>query len=454
MIKWLQDSYNGLYKVLLEPVTPRRRTVLALVVGVLLGLMWAYLIAPVVFYDADPNSLHQSWQDEWVKLLADRNAAANADISQEITLMLRQVDDPVGIVNRLLNDPAEAERASRLNAILPFAEVAQNTAATAPQPNLVGSILPWIVAPLVIAIIFVIVAWLWNLFIYPNLIEPIRRRRANSGAPADEGAARARQEAEMRRQAEATQKTDFSVSQYGKPLMQRMSVYIPGRGQFDDSFSIEDEEEKFLGECGAGISEVIGTGDPANVTAIEAWLFDKDDFVRTITHVFASEHAYNDPGLRAKLEPKGPVVLARPGAITTLETASLRLQARIVELEYGDGPLPPNSYFRKLTVELAAWRKVAGGQPAVTAPAPVPVAAASVPTPSFTPVSTPAPIMPPPVSAPPVTTVSSPLPQDPTFGAVQPQRPLTPPPVISPPPRPTVEDDDPFGGTGDFDPVH
>lgn len=448
MIKWLQDSYNGLYKVLLEPVTPRRRTVLALVVGVLLGLMWAYLIAPVVFYDADPNSLHQTWQDEWVKLLADRNAAANADVSQQITLLLRQVDDPVGIINRLINDPTESERVQRLSAILPYAEVAQNTAATAPQPSLVGSVLPWIVAPLLIAIVFVILTWLWKLFIYPNLFEPVIRRRASAGAPADEGVARARQEAEMRRQAEATQKTDFTISQYGKPLMQRMSVYIPGRGQFDDSFSIEDAEEKFLGECGAGISEVIGTGDPANVAAVEVWLFDKDDFVRTITHVFASEHAYNDPGLRAKLEPKGPVVVAKPGAVTILETASLRLQARIVEIEYGDGPLPPNSYFGKLTIELAAWRKAAGEQP-ITAAAPAPVATAAAPVPaplpSFTPVSTPAPIMSPPPIAPP--------PSDPTFGAPPPLRPLSSPPPIAPPVRPPVEDDDPFGGTGDFNPV-
>ena len=80
MIKWLQDSYNGLYKILLEPVTPKRKMVAALVIGVLLGLLWAYVLQPVIFYDADPVSLHQSWQDEWVKLLSDRNAAANADV--------------------------------------------------------------------------------------------------------------------------------------------------------------------------------------------------------------------------------------------------------------------------------------------------------------------------------------------------------------------------------------
>jgi hypothetical protein len=261
-----------------------------------------------------------------------------------------------------------------------------------------------------------------------------------------------------RREAEATFRTDFTSTTYGKPLMQRMSVYIPGRGQFDDSFSIEDENEKFLGECGAGISEVIGVGDPAKVTAVEVWLFDKDDFVRTLTHVFASEHAYNDPGLRAKLEPKGPIVLVKPGAVAVLETASLRLQARIVEVEYGDGALPPNSNFSKLTIELAAWRKQPGGTPA--APEPIPAATVpAAPAPVYAPMSPPVPLpadptfgspIPPAPSFPPPTPGFAPSPQPPSPGL----RPLTPPPLSPPaaPPRPPV-DDDPFGGTGDFRPV-
>ncbi len=45
--------------------------------------------------------------------------------------------------------------------------------------------------------------------------------------------------------------------------MQRMSNYTPGFGTYDESYTIEDEQERFLGECGALISETIGTGDPA-----------------------------------------------------------------------------------------------------------------------------------------------------------------------------------------------
>ena len=58
-------------------------------------------------------------------------------------------------------------------------------------------------------------------------------------------------------------KTDFSAtSSLGPPLMQRMSNYTQGFGTYDESYTIEDEQERFLGECGALISETVGTGDP------------------------------------------------------------------------------------------------------------------------------------------------------------------------------------------------
>jgi hypothetical protein len=109
-----------------------------------------------------------------------------------------------------------------------------------------------------------------------------------------------------------------------------------------------------------GISEAIGVGDPKKVTAFEVWLFDKND-IRTITKVIMSEHAYHDDALRAKLAPKGEAALARPGETVVLETASLIINAHIVEIEYGTGELPPQSFFNRIVVELATWAKETEG---------------------------------------------------------------------------------------------
>jgi hypothetical protein len=70
-----------------------------------------------------------------------------------------------------------------------------------------------------------------------------------------------------------------------------------------------------------------------------------------------SEHTFNDPSLQQKLLSKGEPILAEPGKRILLETATLQLEARIVDMSYGQGPLPQNSYFERLTLELAVWTK-------------------------------------------------------------------------------------------------
>ncbi|MCI0393399.1 MAG: hypothetical protein L0332_15125 [Chloroflexi bacterium] len=140
------------------------------------------------------------------------------------------------------------------------------------------------------------------------------------------------------------------------PIARFQTNYVRGHDTYDDSFSIENANGDFLGECGVGVSETIGAETPKNVTAFEVWLFDKND-IRTVTKVIMSEHAFFDDAIKAKLAPKGEPVLARPNETVVLETASLIINAEITELEYGTGTLPPQSFFERFTVELSAWAK-------------------------------------------------------------------------------------------------
>ncbi len=153
----------------------------------------------------------------------------------------------------------------------------------------------------------------------------------------------------------SAEKTDFAAVGVDAPIVQFMTTYLHGDDLYDDSFSIETASGEFLGETGVGISETIVSGEAKNVTCFEVWLFDKND-IRTVTKVVMSEHAYNDDAIRAKLAPKGEAVLAKTGDKMTLETATLRVQARLVDLSYKSGPVPPNSVFERITIELAAWK--------------------------------------------------------------------------------------------------
>ena len=71
-----------------------------------------------------------------------------------------------------------------------------------------------------------------------------------------------------------------------------------------------------------------------------------------------SPHAFDDPSIHQRLESKGEPVLTEPGKDLLLETATLHLEARIVDMNYGKGAMPDNSYFDRLTLELAVWTKV------------------------------------------------------------------------------------------------
>lgn len=137
------------------------------------------------------------------------------------------------------------------------------------------------------------------------------------------------------------------------PIASYRTTYEIGRDAYDDSFSIENAGSEFLGECGVGISESLGSETPKRVTALEVWLFDKND-IRTITKVVMSDHAFFDEAIKAKLAPKGEPILARPDEVVVLETATLIINARITELIYGD---ERQSFFERFAVELSAWAK-------------------------------------------------------------------------------------------------
>jgi hypothetical protein len=140
------------------------------------------------------------------------------------------------------------------------------------------------------------------------------------------------------------------------PLSQFMTTYRQNDDLYDDSFSIDSINGEFLGECGVGIAETIGVGEPKKVTALEVWLFDKND-IQTVTKVLMSEHANNDPAIRQRLLSKGEPVVVEPGMRFVMETASLQLEAKVVDMVYARGPLPENSYFSRLTLEISVWAK-------------------------------------------------------------------------------------------------
>lgn len=365
----LIPQFRIMAKPVLSSMAPALIRLGFVLLGVIIGLAWTYWGAPIKFYDAEPVHLAEGYKDQWIKMTAveldesgDREEARSKIISAGVSPAMVQT-----LISE--NQVTDPNLAAQLQPVLEIAQ--ENESAAAEQATKIErSALQSILGPLLCVVgtlvIGLILALLFSFYWAPfggGGTRVVSSQPASGtvppGTPPRVTASTAHVERVSVQRAAAEQKTDFSAAGEKPPVGQYMSTYILGDDLYDESFSIETASGEFLGECGSGISETIGVGDPKKVTATEVWLFDKND-IRTVTKVLMSRHAYNDEAIRTKLAPKGEAVLAEPGMVTTLETQTLRVQVRIIDLQYGAGALPPDSFFERITVELAAWPKEGG----------------------------------------------------------------------------------------------
>lgn len=314
----------------------------AFIVGLLIGwFLFGYQFFPIEFTDAAPRNLHPTDKDNYILTTAELYAFDGnaAKVQQRMLSAWPQAEaafDTCDLWQRT-PDPTTKQQLEAI-ALIAGGQTCANILAAGPAEE-EGAGLDF--GPL-LALLIVLVLLLAAIYFVTQ------RRNALMSEVEDLTIGGAMPEAPP-----ATI-GDEDVSAI--PLARFQSSYTIGRDNYDDSFSIENSSGDFLGECGVGISESIGTDMPKNVTAFEVWLFDKND-IRTVTKVIMSDHAFFDEALKAKLAPKGEPVLARENEVVVLETASLIVNAEIKSMNYGSGTLPPQSFFDNFTVELSAWAK-------------------------------------------------------------------------------------------------
>ena len=321
---------------------PAVAATLGAIAGLIIGMIFGWVIWPVQWTNATPEVLRVDLQEDYLRMAIDSfrvngnqtlavqrwdNLGASApgalfEVQQDL-----QGIDPVSISN--YQQVVTAARG-------PIAPAEAHGAEA--QPTSTSMIV------ISVAGIFLLAVLIFGAF---YVLRNVLRLRPRGEASA------AMQAAEVNRQAE---RTDFQSLGLAPPVTQTMTTYVLGDDLYDESFSIDTQGGDFLGEYGVGISEIIGVGDPKKVTALEVWLFDKND-IKTATKVLMSSHAFNDSNLRSRLEAKGELVMLEPQGQIILETATLQLLVTVNDLEYGVGSMPAESYFERITLELAVWPK-------------------------------------------------------------------------------------------------
>lgn len=309
--------------------------VVGVVLGLLLGLIIGWGLWPVQWTDGTPEVLRADLQEDYMRMAID-----SYNRTGDINTAVRRWDDLGAAagptLTRVQANPGNVDP----NAIQQYANVIQAAKGPIQAPEATETPSSTSTAVIYASILVVLVLFALGAFYVFRLL----RKTTGPVTPVMQGA-------EISRQVE---KTDFQSLGLAPPITQTMTTYVLGDDLYDESFSIDTGGGEFLGEYGVGVSETIGVGEPKKVAALEIWLFDKND-IKTATKVLMSEHAYNDPNIRARLEPKGELVVVKPQEQVLLETATLQLLATVVDMEYGTGAMPQKSYFDRITLELAVW---------------------------------------------------------------------------------------------------
>ncbi len=310
--------------------------ILGVVLGLLLGLIVGWGIWPVQWSDATPQVLRADLQDDYMRMMIDSYSRTG-----DINAAVRRWDD-LGTaagpaLGRVQGNPGTLDPVAVQNFTAAIQNVKGQINATPTEEAAPSGTSQYLLYGAGVVLLILLAAG--GLYLY-------RLLRKSSGP-----VTAVMQAAEASRQAE---RTDFQSLGLAPPITQTMTTYVLGDDLYDESFSIDTGGGEFLGEYGVGVSETIGVGEPKKVAALEIWLFDKND-IKTATKVLMSEHAYNDTNIRARLEPKGELIVVKPQEQVLLETATLQLLATVVDMEYGTGAAPQHSYFDRITLELAIW---------------------------------------------------------------------------------------------------
>ncbi len=324
--------------------TLTRDVAIAFLLGAIVGLVvFGWWLWPVRWTNADLTDLRPAYKESYLQAIADSYALNNnAELARTRLQQLAPPGESAGQVTAMLNDlidrqlaagkPDEALRLKSLSATMtlpPFAS-AQPTVTPTGDNN-------WSQLLRGLGIVFFLLLFGAGILLFLTQLqkrEALRRRKS----PA------------VQQPLSPEPEETVAPPKHSGALGQLETTYMAGEDGYDISAPLHSAAGEFLGEFGVSAIEETGNPDTKGVGAFEIWLFDKDD-VRTVTKILMSERYFADPELRGKLADRAEQVQAQPGQLITLQTASLRLEAIVAELEYEDDA---HASFAKLTTRMSA----------------------------------------------------------------------------------------------------
>ena len=226
--------------------------IIGLVIGILLGVFYGWIINPVEWTDASVEDLRYDLQEEYMRMAID-----SYQVNQNADLATKRYQDVGENAEAILMDiTANPEYQSPESITAYQAAVGVVPGAVTPTPipseEPTGGTNIWTILLPLLCIIVLIAGGAAFYFLY------WRYRDSSVVGPAPVESAPPMQPVES---------APYQPTGEEPPMAQFMASYRLGDDLFDDSFSIDSPSGEFLGECGVGISETVGVGDPKKVSA-------------------------------------------------------------------------------------------------------------------------------------------------------------------------------------------
>jgi hypothetical protein len=331
---------NKLQEIVKRPVV---LGVLAGLVGIILGLIWGWYLQPVEWTDASPAMLHSSYQEDYLRMAIDSYGKV-----PDPALALRRYQALGDAGPTVLATIAANPGSQSPDIVLNFVRVVQpqGTTATpaATEPAQGGtSVLSYVLIAAAVIVVGVVA------FFLIRLMRPLTKKGGELTP--------AQQAQQMDREATKA-KTDYTQTNEEPPVFQVLSTYVVGDDLYTQSFDINSADGVYLGQCGVEISDTVPVFDkPKRVRGVGVWLFGLK-YNETTTAILMTPDGYNKESLRESLQKKGEPIMVEPNQIVEIETRALKMHVTVKEVKYGQGTSPEETYFNRLTLELAAWPKI------------------------------------------------------------------------------------------------
>jgi hypothetical protein len=391
--------------------------IVALVAGLVIGLIIAWGIWPVSYQNSLPQDLRPIERDNYLSMVAESyGATGDLQLAQTRLETWPSEDLATALANlqeRLMTiDPEAASQVEALASALNLAAAPRPAAAAARSS---GSAVPWkTLCVSAVWVLLVIVGVAAFTFLFKRWRAARQRRVGPAIASTTQAPAQARSPEEIARQEKEEWPPESStvavsgaagqsypydqydrendsvdaapafiaareVYQQPAPAAPRpaptdtsrrptppspvpsaakvgdfMAIFQMGEPDYDEAFDINDPADGYMGQCGLQLNEPVGSNRDQAV-ALQAWLWDSSD-PDTRTKVLMSEGAYRDTALRAQQAGAHEVIQVRSGTEFELESHDLLLRGRVEKADHTDQD-PHRGVFAELQVRMQVYRK-------------------------------------------------------------------------------------------------